>query len=66
VVYRRCVVVQSRVDCRAGLPRSPQGEPPLTNLLVIGAVLAASINACLLGCLASDALTVARKRRRIF
>jgi hypothetical protein len=38
----------------------------LTNLLVIGAVLAASINACFLGCLARDALTVARKRRRIF
>jgi hypothetical protein len=38
----------------------------LTNLLIIGAVLAASINACFLGCLARDALAVARKRRGIF
>ncbi|MBB4342116.1 hypothetical protein GGE56_003044 [Rhizobium leguminosarum] len=38
----------------------------MSHLLIIGAVLAASINVCFLGCLVRDALTVARKRRRIF
>jgi hypothetical protein len=38
----------------------------MRDLLITAAVLAASINACFLGCLARDALAVARKRRRIF
>jgi hypothetical protein len=36
------------------------------HLAIIAAVLAASINACFLGCLVRDAISVTTERRRIF
>lgn len=36
------------------------------HLAIVAAVLAASINACFVGCLVRDAIAVTRERRRIF